>query len=725
MSRNNQSLLGGVLWKVLPVSIAVLIGIWVVVIQVSKHSLEEETTTRIRERAEGLVLATDTRFSNILAAVRNLAATSLIVNTLIHEDFSEQASGGDKSYIHTFFRSLKIAGLRQVSLKLLDYQGRQLVGAVDQDYRQQPWVDWVMGREEHLFIDAQRRLFHFAVPIEYQGSPEGILLLEVERRVLLEFLGENLPIGAVLVRTQDHAVLYSALWGVDDELGFVDVSEEESGLIEHEQPLQLFPAITLRYGEGQEEALASLEKLHQTLLLVLVLDLIALLAGIVVAGRAVVRPIANMASQLKRAQKRGSQQNTMLRLEGIQEIDHLVTTYNQLQQTTERLNHRLKEQFEKMEQVFSSMADALLVLDEGGTIVEANPAAERLLNVPVEQLVNQPVSRYLTSQQEGGEVLLQPVDGDEIPALLAESSSEDSRYTIWLLHDLRERIKAEQQEQYGAFQAGIAEMGASVIHNIGNAITGMLGQVTHISKQMQAVDRVAGLLQEQGRRKLGEKGVEPERLLEAMSRSGELLQRVSGEKGVGDALQRLNHAIKHVGEVISIQQGAARPEVHASQFRFSSLLSDTLGLIQDDLAKRGISVQADQGETLPRLLLPRNPMIQLLLNLIKNSMEAIESQMLEDSQLQGRVELTTRLLAENRFELRIRDNGCGLAQDRLTEVFHSRVSTKERGSGYGLHSAGNFVGSLGGEIQLLSEGEGRGAEMVIRLPLWVERNRSE
>lgn len=718
MFLKNSSLLGGVLWRVLPASIAVLVTIWMVVIEVSEQSLEKETVNRIEERTEGLAQATDARLSNLLFAVRNLAATSLVVNGLIHQDSSGDA-GGEQSYLNAFFRSLKIAGLKEVSLKVLDYRGRLLVGAELEDYQEASWVDSVMSGGEPLFIDPQRRLFKFATPIEYQGAPEGILLLEVERKVLLEYLGEQLPMGAILLRSSDNAVLYSALWGVDDELGFVDEGDDP-GMIESEQELGLFPAITLRYGEKREQALASLDKLHSTLLVVLLLDLIALVVGIVVAGRSVVRPITEMTDQLK-AQERSPELSRELKMEGVAEVDRLATTYNQLQQVTQVLNQQIREQYETMNRVFSSMADGLIVLDEEMKIVEVNPAAERLLGSDSTALLRQEVSRFIESREQQPEVTIHPADGEDIPALCSESRADDARYTIWVLHDLRERLKAEQQEQYGAFQAGIAEMGASVLHNIGNAITGMVGNVSNVDKQIKVVKRVARLLQDQGGRSAGEGAPDPQRMGEVLTQSGALLQKISGDEGVGGYLAKLNTAISHVGEVISIQQSAARPVVHATQFRLSSLLQDTLGLIQDGLDKRKITFVSRLDEQLPVVTLPRNPMIQLLLNLIKNSMEAIMEQMQVEPELSGEIVLSARLITSHTFEILIRDNGSGLAQEMLEEVFQPRVSTKKRGSGYGLHSAANFISSLGGEIVLESEGKGFGAQMRIELPLQVKK----
>ena len=714
MSQNSRGLLSSVLWRVLPLSIATLIAIWMVVIERAERSLEEETHQRIEQRVEGLVLATDGQISNILFAVRNLAANSLMINALIYNDIPGE-EGFDRSYLEAYLRSLRLAGLREVELKVLDYRGRVLVGSTAENFEEQRWVDTLIAGGEHLEIHSKKGHFYFATPIEYNGSPEGILLLEVESKVLLEYLGSGLPLEATLLRSDDYTVLYSGLWGVDDELEFLDPPHDSSELLESEMELRLFPAITVRYSEDRAEAFSALDNLHNTLLIVLILDLIALVIGIVVAARSVIRPITHITQQLH-LQERQPDQVLELKQEGLREVDQLASTYNRMQRVARELNQKVKEQYETMDQVFSSMADALLVLDRQGMIVEVNPAATELLKHTAESLLQAPVSNYVEIQQEG-EVMIRTGEGEKIPALLAESHSGDSRYQIWVLHDLRERIYAEQQEQYSAFQAGIAEMGASVIHNIGNAITGMVGNINNIDKQTKMVERLSKLLANQGERMKQAPQEEQERTQLVLAQSSEVLGKVvSKEEGIGGYLGKLNHAIRHVGEVISIQQSAARPNVHASQFRLESLLRDTMGLIQDSLDKRRITLETDLEKELPRLFLPKNPMIQLLLNLLKNSMEAIVEQMRQDPQLVGEIKIVVRSESERFFVMVVEDNGCGLDLEQQDAIFQSHFSTKERGSGYGLHSAGNFVTSLGGKIHMESEGAGKGAKMVILLP---------
>ena len=62
-------------------------------------------------------------------------------------------------------------------------------------------------------------------------------------------------------------------------------------------------------------------------------------------------------------------------------------------------------------------------------------------------------------------------------------------------------------------------------------------------------------------------------------------------------------------------------------------------------------------------------------------------------------------------------DGIGLTPESVREIFTAGYTTKESGTGLGLHSAANFVVGSGGTIEPLSEGIGRGTTMRVRLRL--------
>lgn len=189
-----------------------------------------------------------------------------------------------------------------------------------------------------------------------------------------------------------------------------------------------------------------------------------------------------------------------------------------------------------------------------------------------------------------------------------------------------------------------------------------------------------------------------------------------------ELLKKLNQGIHHIGDVISIQQGASRPIIHATKFTFRAMVEDTVNLIEDRMDKYGVLLHIETSPDLKELFLPRNPLMQLLLNLMKNSLEAIIEEMLNNDQLHGVITLHASRYGQEQFRITLSDNGCGYATERAEEIFQSGHTTKQRGSGYGLHSAATFVQSLGGEIQADSPGKHQGMKIAITLPLHVKNS---
>ena len=66
------------------------------------------------------------------------------------------------------------------------------------------------------------------------------------------------------------------------------------------------------------------------------------------------------------------------------------------------------------------------------------------------------------------------------------------------------------------------------------------------------------------------------------------------------------------------------------------------------------------------------------------------------------------------------DNGTGIEAGHLQRIFDRRFSTKQRGSGLGLHWSANAVAALGGRLFAQSRGRGYGAALHLILPLVEE-----
>lgn len=296
-------------------------------------------------------------------------------------------------------------------------------------------------------------------------------------------------------------------------------------------------------------------------------------------------------------------------------------------------------------------------------------------------------------------------------------------HTLHINEQLQQEIDERNRlEQYASFQAGIAEMSASVLHNIGNAITGAQGNVIkidrHSSKLASLVPVLSRLVQwVEG----GEAEKEQEKTIHLLRGVSKVLEDVAGNEGeIAQEIRSLERASHHISEIIQSQRGLSRPILTASEFLVEDMLNDALGMVEQSLNRFGIELEVDLVEPLEVLYLPRNPMIQMLLNFLKNSLESIQERINVERRFAGKIMIRFRYLPEQgekkQVELLIEDNGVGVVSERLTSIFQFGESSKERGSGFGLHSAANFVKGQGGTIRLESDGVNRGARVVVRLP---------
>jgi signal transduction histidine kinase len=103
------------------------------------------------------------------------------------------------------------------------------------------------------------------------------------------------------------------------------------------------------------------------------------------------------------------------------------------------------------------------------------------------------------------------------------------------------------------------------------------------------------------------------------------------------------------------------------------------------------------------------------MNLLSN---AIDELLEHNTVFNPEIEIQTKLLDEHQIEVRIRDNGFGIAPEIKDKIFDPFFTTKPvgRGTGMGLAISYQVVEKHGGKIEVFSE-LGQGAEFVVTLPV--------
>ncbi len=429
----------------------------------------------------------------------------------------------------------------------------------------------------------------------------------------------------------------------------------------------------------------------------------------------------------------------------------------QLKQQIEELQSREKEARETSfytRSILDSITEALFITSSEGFISQVNPAAAELLGYPLDEMVGKSIAELFVEEEEEGDDLFFSVDtpldqlirtgkgakieqrmlnadGMEIPVLMSGEVvqlSEFDRFIVVAAQDMRERKRMEEEAQYNAFQSGVAEMSTTILHNIGNAVTGLYGSSTRVIKQGENISKIAAMLKESGEKVTPElKMVEANSELQLLknvptllTRSGELLAKMISEEVIPSA-EAIEEGVNHISEIIRIQKSSAAMSHTNTVFRLNELMKNIMVMQQEIMDKHRIQVEMDLEEVPHKLHLPRNQLIQLLLNLLKNSREAIQERMHRDSEFTaGHILIKATPHEQRQFKLCVTDNGCGVPAEALPKLFTHGFTTKVEGSGFGLHSAANFINKLGGKMTVESDGVGHGAQICFRLPFRVE-----
>ncbi|MDP2156753.1 MAG: ATP-binding protein [Nitrospirota bacterium] len=147
-------------------------------------------------------------------------------------------------------------------------------------------------------------------------------------------------------------------------------------------------------------------------------------------------------------------------------------------------------------------------------------------------------------------------------------------------------------------------------------------------------------------------------------------------------------------------------------FDISTAVNDVIGFLGQEITAKKIRIQRFLDPHLPAVASDKAQLQQVLLNIIKNAIDAVE---------EGGVIIVSSLVdGDDAVKVVIADNGPGIPEDRIKRIFEPFFTTKEKGKGTGLGLSITYgiVRRLGGEITVESE-VGRGTSFRIRIPLKI------
>lgn len=343
--------------------------------------------------------------------------------------------------------------------------------------------------------------------------------------------------------------------------------------------------------------------------------------------------------------------------------------------------------------VFESMIEGVIVTDSDNKIILINRAMEEFLAIPKERAYSQQleycnfdpeVKVLLDNRTEKNEriidreIHLRRTDKAFTLTVLPLLHNEENVGNIIILVDITEKKKREIQLRQAESLAALTTLSAGVAHEIKNPLA--------------SIDIHIQLLRKQIAKRKGENVKNMENLLII----------------VKEEIDRLNSIVQDF-------LFAVRPmNMNLSRENINEIMKEMMDFLKYELQEADVAVMLEFEESLPEVSVDPKYLKQALLNVVKNSIEALDGG--------GRLNVKTEEASDGDVLIHIIDNGKGIPENIMGKIFEPYFTTRKFGTGLGLVIVYKIIKELGGDIKVSSK-ENEGTVFSIKLPVLDKKKR--
>ncbi|WP_240919831.1 PAS domain S-box protein [Paraglaciecola sp. 20A4] len=347
----------------------------------------------------------------------------------------------------------------------------------------------------------------------------------------------------------------------------------------------------------------------------------------------------------------------------------------------------------QLKALLNAAVDAIIIIDHLGCIELFNAAAQKMFGYPSSEVVGNNIrmlmpepyrrehDKYLSNYMEtknakiigtGREVKACKKNGEIFPIELSVGEVLESSHKqfVGIIRDISEQVKARsdaianrERLAHVTRLSTMGEMAAGIAHEINQPLSA-------ISSYAQACKNM-------------------------LERSSNVPDTIAQQQKLSITLEKISSQARRAGEVIRRLRGFVKKRTAEREYvDLNVLIKDSIELAKVDtrLLDHGISLSLTASPA-PLLLIDEIQIQQVLFNLIRNAIDAMEDQPTDQ------VNISSKWIDAQYIEVSVTDTGYGVSKENLVHLFHPFFTTKETGMGMGLPICQSIIQSHGGELR--------------------------